>query len=588
MDPTKREFVLTLINNIMLVLGIGVIGSLVIEYGYYVSDSTLRILHYYDYGVLFLFIGHDLLKLAIVSDKRTFLRYNWLNFTFFAGLFLFFLVYNPWWQLPLLSQELRDVPVRKIAKIFILLTQVYILFATFFSALKFGQKFAFSRFQPITLLLGSFAVIILIGTGLLLLPKATVPSDISFVDALFTSTSATCVTGLIVVDTGTYFTRFGQWVILLLMQAGGLGIMTMAALFVAVLGSKMSIHQRFVLRDLLSDENMSKIGQTLWQVLGLTVFIEAIGIVAMYELFPTNAFPESDRLFISLFHAVSAFCNAGFSTFSNSLMGFEDSSILVGVFAGLIILGGMGFPVLSNMFGHRFFGTIGPLGKKRVRLNSQTNIVLRVSGVLIVGGALWIWLTNYGYGAGWTLNFRTIMHSLFQSITSRTAGFNTIDIGGMALPAILGIMALMFIGASPGSTGGGIKTTTFFLSLQALWGQLRGKRRVEYRYMTIPSRLLQQSLILILAAQLVIGISFILLTIFESQDVMVLFFEAVSAFGTVGLSMGATPELTDVGRVIITLTMYLGRVGPLALVIALGKSEQKQLYEYPEESVMIG
>lgn len=572
----------------MLALGIGVFASLIIEYGFFVSDSTLRLLHYYDYSVLFYFIFHDFFKLAIVENKQSFLRYNWLNFFFFSALLIFFLLYNPWWQFPLFSQEMRNIPFRRIAKIFIVITQVYILFATMFSTLKFGQKLAFARFQPIPILLGSFAGLILIGSGLLSLPKATVGHSISYVDALFTSTSATCVTGLIVVDTGTYFSQLGLWVILLLMQTGGLGIMTMTAFFAVVLGSKMSVRQRVIMQDLLSDENMARIGQTLWQVLGLTVFIEVVGVITLYELFPAEAFPEGDRFFQVLFHTVSAFCNAGFSTFSDSIVGFSDKAMLVGTFATLIILGGLGFPVLVNLLGHRFFGTTGPWGKKKPRVSSQTHIVLIMSAILIVVGAVWIWFANYGFTGRWDVTWQGISHSLFQSITSRTAGFNTVNIGAMALPALVGMMVLMFIGASPGSTGGGVKTTTFFLSIQAIWAQLTGKRQVVYRHRTFPNQLLHQSLLLILAAQLVIGTGYLALVVLETADPMALLFEAISAFGTVGLSMGVTPELSPAGRVTIVLLMYVGRVGPLALAIAFGKSEKKHNYEFPEESVMIG
>mgnify|MGYP005841907573 CR=1 FL=1 len=587
-DPDHREFTLKALNNIMLALGVGVIVSLLLEYGFFLTDKTRVWLHRYDYTVLAFFILHDFLKLGIVKNKQTFLRYNWLNFTFFTVLAFIFLVYNPWWQLPVFSEHIRNIPTRQIAKVFILLTQVYILFSTFFSALKFGQKFAFWRFHPIGILMGSFFVIILIGTGLLLLPKATVTHGISFVDALFTSTSATCVTGLIVVDTGTYFTRMGQWIILFLIQAGGLGIMTMAAFITVILGSRMSVRQRLIMRDFLADENMAKIGQTLWQVLGLTILIETVGVVTLYKLFPQGTFATGDRLFNSVFHAISAFCNAGFSTFSTSLMQFSDHLMLVSTFGGLIILGGIGFPVLVNLLGHRFFNTTGPLGKKNIRVSSQTHVVLWVSAILILAGSLWIWITNYGLQGNWTPGIQVIVDSLFQSITTRTAGFNTIDIGAMALPALLALMVLMFIGASPGSTGGGIKTTTFFLSLQALWAHLTSKQVVEYRHRTIPRRLMEQSLLLILSAQLVILISFTLLVIFENQPPMTLLFESISAFGTVGLSMGATPELSTVGRYVIIATMYLGRVGPLAFVIALDRPEQKRLYEYPEESVMIG
>jgi len=588
MDVEQRELYLRVINNVMLFLGLMVIVSLLLEVGFYVAPDTLKTLHYFDYAVLIGFILHDFLKLALVRNKRTFLQYNWLNFTFFVFLFIFFLLYNPWWQFPLLSDSLREMPVREIAKIYILITQVYLLFATIFSTIKFGQKYAFARLKPLQILLGSFILIILIGAGLLMLPKATTGHHISFVDALFTSTSATCVTGLIVVDTGTFFTRFGQSVILLLIQLGGLGIMTMAAFFAVILGTRMSIRERVIMRDLLSDESMAKIGQTLWQVLGLTMFIEGVGVVAIYELLPQGSVPASDKLFFSIFHAISAFCNAGFSTLSTSLIGFSDHIMLVSTFGLLIILGGVGFPVLVNLVGHRFYGTTGPLGKKKLRVNTQTHIVVGVTIFLIVFGAIWIWISNYGLAGNGQFNIHTILASFFQSITARTAGFNTINIGTMTIPAIMGIIALMFIGASPGSTGGGVKTTTFFLSVQAIWTQLTGKPKTEYRHRTIPPQLLTRSMMLILAAAMLVFTSFTLLTFFEQQDPMKLFFETVSAFGTVGLSMGATPELSTTGRIIITITMYLGRVGPMAFIIALGRRQKKHNYEYPEESVMLG
>ncbi|HKJ68320.1 MAG TPA: potassium transporter TrkG, partial [bacterium] len=586
--PALSQKIIRILDSIMLLLGFGVIGSLLLEYGFYIPADTFRILHYFDYSVLFYFVAHNLVKLLLVSDKADLLRTHRLDFTFIGLLFLFLLLYNPFWQVVHFADHLERVPMRQIAKLYITITQIFILLAALFTAIKFTQRFAFADFRPITILLGSFAIMILAGTGLLMLPKATAYEQISFVDALFTATSATCVTGLIVVDTGIYFSHLGHWIIMLLIQAGGLGIMTMAAFFAIALGTQMSVTGRMVMRDLLAGESMEKIGQSLWQILGLTIFFETIGVVAFYSLFPADAIARGGRLFNSLFHAVSAFCNAGFSTYSDSLVQFADHGMLVGVFAGLIIIGGLGFPVLINLLGHRFFGTTGPFGKKQLRVRMQTHVVLWTSGVLILSGAIWIWWAHFIHTGAGPVNYQIIIHSLFQSITARTAGFNTIDIGSLALPALLGIMILMFIGASPGSTGGGIKTTTFYLSIRAMWAKLRGLPAVEHRHRTIPSHLLYRSLLLILGSQLVVMISFVLLTVVESQEPMALLFETFSAFGTVGLSMGATPELSTLGKYIIIATMFTGRVGPLAFVIALGGKQRKQLYEYPEESVMLG
>ena len=589
MDASTRTSLFKVVDSVMLVLGLLVMVSLVLEYGFYVSEELLHALHIFDYTVLGYFIFQDLLKMSMVDDWREYIRAHRVNFIFFGLLLLVFLIYNPWWQLVTFSEQLRQVPIRQIAKFYIVLTQGFILISTIFNAVKLGQKYGFYRFQPITVLLGSFGVIILLGCGLLMMPKATAgESGIRFVDALFTSTSATCVTGLIVVDTGTYFTRLGHWIILILMQAGGLGIMTLTAFFAVILGTGMSVRGRIVMRELLAEESMARIGNTLLQVLGLTLFFETVGVVAMYHLFPVGSVAEGERLFTSLFHSVSAFCNAGFSTFSDSLMGFSDKFMLVSTFGGLIIIGGIGFPVLVNLIGHRFYGTRGPFGKKKLRINLHTYVVLWVSFLLIIAGAVWIYFTQFGAAAGWDFSFHALIGSFFQSITARTAGFNTIDIGGMVVPAVIFIMILMFIGASPGSTGGGVKTSTFFLSLYALWARFRGKNYLEYRRRTIPNKLAYRSFMVILSAQAVIAASFILLTLSENLDPLMLLFESISAFGTVGLSMGATPELSTFGRYVIIATMYIGRVGPLALVIALGKEPMKRIYEYPKESIMLG
>jgi len=588
MNSQFQHRLVNFLDTLMLILGLGVIVSLVIEYGFYVSESTLQILHYIDYSVLFYFVGHNLLKILLVDDKKSLFQTHRLDFIFIGLLVVFLLLYNPLWQIIHFAQHLEKVPMRQIAKIYIFATQLFILVAALFTAFKFGNRFAFADFKPITILLGSFALIILIGTGLLMLPKATSQGPISFVDALFTSTSATCVTGLIVVDTGTYFSQFGHWIILVLIQVGGLGIMTMAAFFAIALGTKMSVTGRMVMRDLLAGESLEKIGQSIWQILGLTFFFEIIGVVALYNLFPEGSAGPDGPLFNALFHAVSAFCNAGFSLYSDSLIQFSHQGLLVGTIAALIVVGGVGFPVLINLLGHRFFGTTGVFGKKQLRVSIQTRIVLGVSGGIILVGAIWIIFSHFIFTQGSPLNYQVLIHSIFQSITARTAGFNTMDISSLALPALVGLMILMFIGASPGSTGGGIKTTTFYLSVRALWSRLRGKSATEYRYRTLPNQLLYQSLLLILAAQFVIAVSFILLTMSETQSPVSLLFETFSAFGTVGLSLGATPELTGFGKYVIIATMYIGRVGPLAFVIALGKRMRKQLYEYPEESVMIG
>ncbi|MEN8149861.1 MAG: potassium transporter TrkG [Planctomycetota bacterium] len=465
--------------------------------------------------------------------------------------------------------------------------------------LKFLALFRITSRRPLSYARSfvlSFAGIILAGTLMLhLLPAATVPDHrISLVDAFFTSVSATCVTGLATVDTGTTFTRFGQGVILVLFQVGGLGLMTFAAFFALALGKGMGLREREAMRGVLNLRVSGSIVRVVVGILLLTFLVEGLAAVALYSRW--------GDAWSSVFHAVSAFCNAGFSLHSDSLSGFVSDPVVNWTVMAEIVIGGLGFGVLVDILGRRYFG-ISVLGWLRPtdqgpagRLTVQTRIVLISTVVLIVAGAVLTYLFEAGNPA--TLGNLSagdrITAAVFQSVTSRTAGFNTIPIGEMTEESQFLTMLLMLIGASPGSTGGGVKTVTTVVMILAVVSLYRNRTRVEVFGRTLPVNTVNHAVVIVSTAIVFVTLTTLILTIFENRGTgsdprfLSLFFEAASAFGTVGLSTGITPGLSIVSKLTLCVTMFVGRVGPLFLVLALSQRQIARPYEYPEEHVMIG
>ncbi len=446
----------------------------------------------------------------------------------------------------------------------------------------------------------SFLTIIIVGMLLLMLPKSTVAGSIYAVDALFTATSATCVTGLIVVDTGTYFSPFGQAVLLCLIQVGGLGLMTFMAFFSLALGRGLGIRQEVVVRDALSLQNRFGLHRVVVFILVSTFVVEAIGAGALYLTFPfPAAYTVGQQMWFSVFHSVSAFCNSGFSLLSSSLMGARSYIPLNLVMAGLIVIGGLGFVVNYNILSF-FRGLLKKKGKFTVvpkepglerlrRFGLQTKVVLITTIFLLAAGTFLVYLleasrsfASFPEGDKW-------MASFFQSVTARTAGFNTVRTAALATPTLLLVIMLMFIGASPGSTGGGVKTSTFAMFLLAVSSRLRNRRHVEIFKRTIPQAVIFNGVVVVVVSLCVVLASTMVLTITEKDGNFIgMLFEVVSAFGTVGLSTGVTSTLSVAGKVAIIVTMFVGRIGPLTLMLAMSGQEASRRYEYPDESVMVG
>jgi len=444
------------------------------------------------------------------------------------------------------------------------------------------RKMLFKLDPPKVLVIG-FGSIILLGSLLLSLPAATTDGKgLSLLDALFTATSATCVTGLVVVDTGDTFTQFGEIVILSMIQIGGLGFMSFATLLAFILGKRISLKERLIIQESLNNATVEGVVRLVKRILIFTAVIEIAGGILLSLRFAQDM-AAGKAIYFGFFHAVSNFNNAGFDLMGEfrGLTAYADDPVINITLISLISLGGIGFIVMNELFEYK--------STKRISLHSK--MVLSVSGVLVLGGALLIFILEYNNPA--TLKPLSmagkILGSFYQSVTPRTAGSNTLNIGDLTQTTLFLIIFLMFIGASPGSTGGGIKTTTFAILMGAVKAQIRGREDVTFFGRRMDYTIIYKSLTVTLIALFLIIFVTMVLTITEpGKDFLMLFFEAVSAFATVGLSMGLTPELSPLGKILITFTMFAGRIGPMTLAFAVAKKRKEDHYRYPAGKVMIG
>ena len=452
-----------------------------------------------------------------------------------------------------------------------------------------GKRLRASGPAPQRLLVASFGGLIAAGTLLLLHPAAT-PADrpIGAVDALFMATSATCVTGLVVRDTGSEFTLFGQLVILALIQLGGIGIMTLSLVILRLFGGRFSPISRAVLTQTLAGAGF---WEDFWPLLRLvvrfTLSVEALGAAALF----VRWWPElgaARAAYAAVFHAISAFSNAGFSIFPDSLVAWRGDAAVNLVIASLVVLGGIGYLTVYEV--------LAWLRRGRP-LSLHSKLALSASAILILAGAALIWLLEWRFSFADFSSGERFWASLFQSVTSRTAGFNTVDIGGLAPATLAVIMLLIFIGGSPGSCAGGVKTTTFGVLVVAAWTRLRRRTHVNLFRRTLSPRPLADALSISLGglAAVLSGV-FLLLTlqqitagVAQSHALFVEYlFETVSALGTVGLSTGATMTLAPASRLLVTGLMFLGRLGPLTVAAALARRDELTDWRYPEEEVMVG
>lgn len=584
---------LILANNILFYLSLSGLAIFIYDVGFVHNPaSKAHLSDLYDVYAIFIFL---ILTLRLFLINRLRIQKGWfvveylmilllvtgMIFTFFSDQFL--------WDSNLVTRFLKQN----------FFTLGVILYVFLIELSKRTLNLYHVRFNPALLFVGSFIVLIFIGMGLLLLPRATV-SGISLIDALFTSASAVCVTGLIVVDTATYFTTFGKTIILILIQLGGLGVMTFTSFLAMSFQSSSSFKNQLFMQDLVNEEYVGQTMHTIGNIVRITFLLELMGAVLIFFTVSGDVFENlSDHIRFSAFHSISAFCNAGFSTLTDGLydVNFRYDYDFQLVIMALIVIGGIGFPIIFNSYRY-----LKEIFKNRLRqlthqvdyvhtpriINTHTKIVFTTTAVLLVAGTVIYFITEYNSTLQDHSGYGKFVTSLFGSVTPRTAGFNTVDMTQLTLPLVLVYMLLMWIGASPGSTGGGIKTTTFALSILNTFSIARGKDQVEAFGREIASKSVRQAFAVMLLSFLVIGLATLLIASSNPEMQLVkVAFEVFSAFSTVGLSLGITADLSPAGKLVVVITMFLGRVGTFTLIAGIVTKVSALHYRYPSESVII-
>lgn len=447
--------------------------------------------------------------------------------------------------------------------------------------MEIRKKLFKDKLNPPQVLALGFLSLILIGSILLNLPIASSSgSSIGYVNSLFTSASAVCVTGLTVLNTARDFTPFGQVIIITLIQFGGLGIMTLATVGYIIMGKKISFKERLMIKEQLNTESIQGIVKLTKKVIGYTFFLEMMGSLLLALRFvPMFGFQKG--LAFSMFHAISAYCNAGFDIFGDSLIIFQNDYYVLLILSLLIILGGLGFTVYADL-----------LAKDKLRkLTLHSKAVLIMTGSLLIIGTLsFLLFESSNPGTLGSMNFPSrLANSFFQSVSPRTAGFYSVDMSKIRETTIFSTIMLMFIGGSPGSTAGGIKTTTFACLLLTTISVVKGEEDVNCLNRRLPFETIKRAVSIFLIGLAIVFSTAIILTITDSSLKFInLLFESTSAFGTVGLTTGITDKLSTLGRLVITLTMYIGRVGPLTMAYAFARRNMKRDYRNAPGNLMVG
>lgn len=564
---------------------IGIIDFL-LDFGFSQSNFEQQIID----NVYFTVIGIGLLStFARYVGKRNFSRKKVFLFDFLSVLFTLYVCYMYIFVGKAFESDLAlENPVW-------IVVAVILTFIREVSEIKI--RYYQKVFNPAQLFILSFFLIILIGSMLLMLPKATY-SGISFHDALFTATSAVCVTGLIVVDTGSFFTPFGQAIILLLIQIGGLGILTFASYFSFFFKGGATYENQISLGEMINTQKMGEVFGTLKNIILITVVFELSSALLIYLSLDETLFPSfGEKAFFSVFHAISAFCNAGFSTLPNSAyeMSYRFNYPFQLILIATLIFGGLGFPIVSNITTYlkQKISRLFQFGVKQKKyrpwvLNINSRITLITTLSLTIIGFVFFFILEYDHTLAEHSLFGKIVTALFGATTPRTAGFNSVDMAGLALPTVILTIFLMWIGASPASTGGGIKTNTFAVAVLNILSLAKGKDRIEIYRREIANISLRRAAATIILSLIVIAWGIFMMSVFDPEKGLLnLAFECFSAYSTVGLSLGITGSLSAGSKSILIIIMFVGRVSTLSVMVALFKKTKHKNYRYPTEEIII-
>lgn len=576
----KKQF-LQSFSILTTIASIAALVSLVLIYGFYLPDKWVIRLFLLDEIIAAIFVINLIAGFLISQDKGHFIKENPFELSFML-LSITSLIISVIVSAESPHHLLKESTSGRIVIPYFIIILIYISINALITLTKTRERRHFLSMSPARIMMLSYVVVILLGSLLLKLPKATY-SPVSWMNCLFTSASAVCVTGLSTVNVSEVFTFEGQLFILLLIQIGGLGVVTLTSSIALFVFRGIRLRDQVMVKEIFDSQNFSSLANIIKAIMLFTFGTELIGAIGLYFAWGNLGLSEFDRIFSAIFHSISAYCNAGFSIFPQGLQtaGYNFNSISLVIIMMVIICGGIGFYTFSDMVG------IGEQEMIRKHgLTPQSKIILISTLILIVSGAFLIWilqLRNWRY-----LSFgEQVLNSLFLSVASRTAGFSITEIGDIAIPTAMVLIMLMYIGAAPNSTAGGIKITTGVILLHSFRAFVKGRNRVEVGWNTIPMITVRKTYIVFIASIILIFISSFLLSLTEGSSFFDNFFEIISAFGTVGLSRGITPGLSELSKIILIFVMIAGKIGLFTLAVAVSEEAEGTAYHFPEVNLMI-
>lgn len=572
------------LDAFLVIISIAYLLSLIIEFGLPLTPFYESLLGYFNLVIVVISLLELFTKFMLSSSKAYFIKDEYVDFVF-THLLIFSALYVCYVHFFKLGFPFHPAYLVRPTENHWIFFKIVLIFNVLIQFKEFSRLVAALKIQPPHLLVWGFFILIASGTLLLLLPSSTL-HKISPIDALFMATSSTCVTGLATLQPATDFTFPGQLILLSLFQIGGLGIMTIGAFIALALRGGFGIEGRKIMSESIELRAQHQLYALLKQIVKFTLFMEILGAAVLSWRFYLIFHDTSKAIYHGIFHSVSAFCNAGLSLQAASLIPFQKDPYILVTMSFLIILGGIGFLVISDL-SHYF--SFRKKTEPHHYLTMQSKVVLLVTFFLILGGTLLVYFTEQNNQlSGLPLHYQ-ILNAYFQAVTPRTAGFNSIDIGLLNSATLLTLMALMVVGGGSGSTAGGIKVNTFAILLSLIRATIKGKDRVVIFERVIPSSTVNKAIAITFFSMIItVTASFLILTHDHFPFIQVVF-EAISAFNTVGLSMGITPQLSDFSKIAISLLMFIGRIGPISFVVALTLKEKKEEYiDFPEENILVG
>ncbi|TNE81154.1 MAG: ATPase [Bacteroidetes bacterium] len=586
----NKDLIKTLMGWVVVVSSIVTVVSMIYYHGFQHTEEQKKVLLDVNRSFFAVFILNFLVRLFFTIERWQFIRQSWLEITLLGLVLINFISYQ-FFGFPMIAKLFESMGIEGFEPYYVFFIQMYLLLLIVLEAIKSIQNLGRIKLRPTTIFLFSFIALIFIGTALLMLPAVNTEGvSLNFIDAFFTATSASCVTGLIVVDTANFFNAKGQFIIMVLFQVGGLGIISFATFFATFMKKGVGLRQQSMLKELFDNESLMGTVSLLRKVVFYTVTIELISIILIYNFWGDYPFSsDGKRWFFSIFHGISAFCNAGFSLFSNGLyeLGIRNNYMLHLCIALTIFFGSLGFPALRDIFEVK--NVRERLSKPWKKWKLSTQIAFYSSLVLIAFGAVMFFFLEQNNTLAETELFPAVITSIFQSVTTRTAGFNTVDFGLLSQPILIIFIFLMFIGASSGSTGGGIKTSSFVVIFSAIIATVTGRKEVTMGRRSISRELIFKAFSVFIFSASYIFVCVVILTIVEPEiPVLSLVFEEVSAFATVGLSTGITNQLSSFSKLVLVSSMFVGRIGILSLAFSLSVPVKSNAYRYPDTHIMIG